>query len=353
MIEFANPEYLYFLIAIPVIAGLYLLFRFSRKTKLRRFGKKLNEDILIPDASRYLPNIKIILELCALALVIIAVARPYVHTGKNVVLSADDNETVSGIEVMICCDVSNSMLASNSDDINGVSRLQRAKFILDKALDKMRNDRVGLVVFAGNAYLQLPLTPDIYSAKMFVNDLNPGMAPFQGTAIGAAITAATEAFDPNSEFNKAIVVITDGENFEDNAVQAAKNAADAGIQVDVIGMGTTGEGMPIPSPDYPGGYLMYDGQQVKTALNAEGAAEIAKAGNGIYISGASNSAVSDLEVQLRKIKSTEYKRTVIPADSSDLFPIFALGALLLLLLDVALPYRKLTWLRNIKFFSKK
>jgi len=352
MIEFANPRYLYFLLAIPLIAGMYLLMRISRRKRLKQFGYKLKPEVLMPDASRYMPGIKIILELLALLLIIIAVARPYVHTGKNVVLSADD-EMVSGIEVMICCDVSNSMLASNSNDIQGISRLQRAKFILDKALDKMHNDRVGLIVFAGNAYLQLPLTPDVFSAKMYINNLSTEMAPFQGTAIGSAITAAMEAFDPDSKFNKAIVVITDGENFEDNAITAAKNAADAGIQIDVIGMGTPGEGMPIPSPEFPGGYMIYNGQEVKTALNAEAAAEIAKAGNGIYISGASGSAVSDLETQLRKIKSTEYKRTAIPADSSDLFPIFAISALLLLLFDVLLPYSKLKWLRNIKFFSKK
>ncbi len=352
MIEFANPQYLYFLLAIPLIAGMYFLMKISRRKRLKQFGSKLKPEVLMPDASRYMPSIKIILELLALSLVIIAVARPYVHTGKNVVLSGDD-ETVSGIEVMICCDVSNSMLASNTNDIQGISRLQRAKFILDKALDNMHNDRVGLIVFAGNAYLQLPLTPDVFSAKMLINNLSTEMAPFQGTAIGAAITAAMDSFDPDSKFNKAIVVITDGENFEDNAITAAKNAADAGIQINVIGMGTTGEGMPIPSPEYPGGYMIYNGQEVKTALNAEAAAEIAKAGNGIYISGASGSAVSDLETQLRKIKSTEYKRTAIPADSSDLFPIFAISALLLLLLDALLPYSKLKWLRDIKFFSKK
>lgn len=352
MIEFANPQFLYGLIAIPVIAAFYILGRLLRKAKLRKFGSKLDEEVLMPDVSRYLPAIKIIVSLTALAMIIIAVARPYVHTGKDVVLSADDEESVSGIEIMICCDVSNSMLASNTEDVNGVSRLQRAKFILSKVLDNMHNDRVGLVVFAGNAYLQLPLTPDVYSAKMFVNNLNPQMVPFQGTAIGAAINAAASAFDPESQFNKAIVVITDGENFEDDAIAAAKNAADAGIQIDIIGMGSSGEGMPIPDPSYPGGYFVYDGQEVRTALNAEGAAEIAKAGNGIYISGTSNSAVSDLDVQLRKIKTTEYKRTVIPPDSSDLFPIFAALALLLLLVDVALPYRKLKWLRNIRFFSK-
>lgn len=351
MINFANPQYLYILIAVPVIAVLYALARFSRKRKLKKFGPRLSSD-LMPEVSRYLPTLKIILELVALTLIIIAAGRPFVHTEDDVIMSSEE-ETVNGIEVMICCDVSNSMLASATDDTKGVSRLQRAKFILDKCLDKMNNDRVGMVVFAGDAYLQLPLTPDVYSAKMYVNDLNTEMVPLQGTAIGAAINTAVNAFDPESTFNKAIVVITDGENFEDDAVEAAKSAADAGIQVDVIGMGTTGEGMPIPASGSPTGFLIYDGQEVRTALNDAGAAEIAKAGKGIYLSGNSSSVVSDLETQLGKIKQTEYKRTAIPSDSTDLFPIAIYCALLLLLIDVALPYRKLKWLRNIKFFSNK
>lgn len=330
----------------------YIFVRLYRRKRFAKFGKHLNRSVLMPDDSPYLPFIKTGIEILALGLIIIAASRPYVKTGKNVTIEGDDSESVSGIEVMICCDVSNSMLASNTNDVNGVSRLQRAKFILDKALDKMHNDRVGLVVFAGNAYLQLPLTPDVYSAKMFVNSLDPKMAPFQGTAIGAAINSAVNAFDPNSQFNKAIVVITDGENFEDNAVDAAKHAADAGIQVDVIGMGTSGEGMPIPSADSPTGFLIYDGVEVKTALDAAGAAKIAEAGKGIYISGTSNSAVTDLENQLRKIKSTEYKRTAIPSDSTDLFPIFIAISLLLMLIDISLPYSKLKWLKNFTFFSK-
>ncbi|MBD5255972.1 MAG: VWA domain-containing protein [Barnesiella sp.] len=352
MISFANPQYLYLLFVLPVLAIGYIFVRLYRKKRLAKFGKHLDKATLMPDDSTYLPFIKTGIEIIALGLIIIAAARPYVQTGKSVSFDGEDSESVSGIEVMICCDVSNSMLASNTNDINGVSRLQRAKFILDKALDNMHNDRVGLIVFAGNAYLQLPLTPDVYSAKMFVNSLDPKMAPFQGTAIGAAINSAVGAFDPNSQFNKAIVVITDGENFEDNAIAAAKNAAEAGIQVDVIGMGTTGEGMPIPSADSPTGYMIYDGVEVKTALDAEGAAKIAEAGKGIYIAGNSNSAVTDLENQLRKIKSTEYKRTSIPSDSTDLFPIFIAISLLLMLIDIALPYSKLKWLKNFNFFTK-
>lgn len=349
MINFAYPEYLYALFAIPVIAALYILARLSRRIKLKRFGNHYNTEELMPDASRYLPNIKMVIELCALALIIFAIARPYVKTDSDVDLTPEES-TVKGIEVMFCVDVSNSMLASANNDINGRSRLDRAKMILDRALDKMENDRVGLIVFAGNAYLQLPITPDISSAKMFVNMLNTEMVPFQGTAIGSAIDMAIDAFNPDSDLNKSIVVITDGENFEDDAIEAAGDAAKVNIQVNVIGMGGSDK-MPIPLPG--GGYMQYNGQEVRTGLDAEGAAEIASVGNGIYISGNDSNVADELDVQLEKIEAKEYSRSSIPSDSTDLFPLFASLAILLLLIDIFLPYSKLKWLKNIRFFSTK
>ena len=350
MINFANPHLLYLLLIIPVIALLYVWARVSRKLKLKKFGRLDVIERLMPDASRYMPGIKIIIELTAAAFIILAIARPYVEKTD---FSGGDEETASGIEVMICFDVSNSMLASSNDDPSGISRLQRSKFILEKLVDKMHNDKVGLIVFAGDAYTQLPITSDYISAKMFINNLNTDMVPTQGTAIGSAIDMAINSFTPDSEFQKAIVLITDGENFEDNAVEAAKAAADAGIQVDVIGMGTPGEGMPIPAVGSPTGFLIYDGEEVRTALDDAGAAEIAKAGKGIYLSGNSSSVVQDLETQLGKIKQTEYKKTAIPSDSTDLFPIAICIALLLLLIDVTLPYSKIKWLKKIEFFTKK
>lgn len=351
MIYFANPSYLYFLITLPVIALIYALNRYYRRRKIARFGNPKTLAHLMPDASKYVPGLKIVLALLALAFVIIAVARPYVRIATKVNLTGDE-QTVSGIEVMICCDVSNSMLASSTDNERGISRLQQSKFILEKVLDKMTNDRVGLIVFAGHAYIQLPITPDIYSAKAYVKDMSVNMVPTQGTAIGSAIDLAVNSFDPNSQFQKTILVITDGENFEDDAVKEAKKAADANIKVNVIGVGSS-EPMPIPLSPGSREYLQYDGEEVKTALNETGAAEIAKAGDGVYLSGSSSDIVSDLRVQLDKLAKTEYKRTTLPSDASDLFPIAAILATILLLIDVALPYRKITWLKNIKFFSKK
>lgn len=348
--NFANPHILYLLAAVPLIALFYLLARYARRRKLRRFGRPEVISGLMPNASQYMPGIKMILALTALALLIVAAARPYVKTDKNVKRDTEESK-VEGIEVMVCFDVSNSMLASSTTAANGTSRLQRAKFILEKALDDMNDDRVGIIAFAGDASTIQPLSPDIRNAKMKIKELSTGIATVQGTAIGAAIDIALNSFDPESGFQKTIIVITDGENFEDDAIEAARKAKDAGVEVNVIGVGTSTP-MPIPLRGQPGQFMTHNGEEVRTALNEDEAAEIAKAGGGIYIAGSSSSAVDELKVQLDKIEKTEYVRTAIPSDSSDLFPLFTGLALILLIIEVMLPYSKLAWLRNIKFFSK-
>lgn len=347
MISFANPQYLYLLIAVPVLVLLYLLARISRKRKLRRFGNPQTIAHLMPEASRYTGWIKFTLELLALTAIIIAIARPTAPSK----IEQNETESTQGIEVMICLDVSNSMLASATDDPNGISRLQRARFILEKMIDKMNNDKVGLIVFAGESYTQLPITSDYISAKMFLNDLSTDMVPTQGTAIGAAIDMALTSFTPDSECDKAIIVITDGENFEDDAVAAAASAASAGIQVDVIGVGTS-KGAPIPIKGRKNEYMTaQDGTPVVTRLDEATAAEIAKAGKGIYINGSDPSAVSELENELSKLKKSEYQR-LTSSPAAELFPIFAILALILLMIDTIIPYRKISWLRGINFFTK-
>ena len=349
MLSFAYPKLLYLLLTIPVIAAIYFQSRVSRRKRLRRFGQIKVVRAMMPDASRYMGWIKLTVECLALAFIIIALARPYTTSADA---SAKEEETVSrGIEVMICVDVSNSMLASSTDDPRGVSRLQRAKFILEKLIDKMNDDKVGLIVFAGDAYTQLPITSDYISAKMFLNGINTDMVPTQGTAIGAAIDMAINSFTPDSEFRKAIIVITDGENFEDNAVEEARRAASAGIQVDVIGIGG-GKGSLIPMN---GGEYLKDqqGKVVMTALNESMAKEIAQAGDGIYLSGGSSSVVGDLDSHLDKLGKTEFKRRMASSAANELFPIAAILAILMLVVDGMLPYCKISWLRDINFFTKQ
>lgn len=346
--QFANPAYLYLLLLIPVLILLYIWARAARKSKLRALGRHLSP-ALMPDVSRYTGWVKLALELTALAMVVICLARPYV---PKAVGEATETTTSRGIEVMLCMDVSNSMLASSTDDPGGVTRLQRAKFILEKLINKMDNDKVGLIVFAGEAYTQLPITSDYISAKMFINDITTDMVPTQGTAIGAAIDMATNSFTPDSKFGKAIIVITDGENFEDDAVGEARRAADAGIQVDVVGLGSS-RGTPIPVPGQKGKYMTdNDGNQVETRLNEQIAQDIAAAGDGVYVNGASSSALSRLDEQLDKLSKSDFQRTAASSPASELFPLFALIALFIIMLDTVIPYRKISWLKGINFFTK-
>lgn len=352
MIHFANPIFLYLLPVLLVPVALYLLGRQRDRRNIRRFGNPDIVGALMPDRSKYLPPIKFMLQITAIAYVMLAASRPYIHSNSDTTYQ-NQEETVKGIEVMIACDLSNSMLASSTADVKGVSRLQRARYILDKALDNMRNDRVGMIVFAGNAYLQSPLSPDIQLAKMLVGSLSPSTLPQQGTAIGEAIDMAMNAFDPESKFSKTILLITDGENFEDDAVASAKKAAEAGIQVNVVGLGIPGTPMPVPEAEGSSNYIQYNGAPAMTEPDAEAAAEIAKAGGGIYISGGASDAVSQIDTQLGKLAATEFSRTSIPSDSTDLFPIALAIAFLLLSIDIFVPYAKLNWLRNTKFFTGK
>lgn len=342
--NFAHPHILYLLLLVPVLFGLFLWARSRRRTLLRRFGRPEVLASLMPDASPYTPWIKISLETLAVAMLIIALARP--RYGER-----EQQETTEGIEVMIALDVSRSMNASSTDDPNGISRLNRAKYLLGKMVDALDNDRVGLIVFAGESYTQLPITTDFVSAKMYINDISTDMVSTQGTAIGTAIGKAMNSFSPDDDINRAIIVITDGENHEGDAIDMARQARDAGIQVDVIGIGSL-KGSPIPVNAGRGEYLKdYNGQPVTTALNETMAREIAEAGGGIYISGSSSGAVSELTDQLDELQTTEL-RNVRYKQSAEQFPLFVFIALVLLLVDIFVVDRKIGWLKKYTFFSK-
>lgn len=344
MFSFAYPSLLYLLLLIPAIVGLYLLARFSRHRKLRRYGMLNVLEPLMPDASRYKPWIKISLQMVALAALIVALARPRYGEKEEV-------EESRGIEVMIAFDVSRSMLASANDDPKGISRLQQAKHLLEKFIGKLDKDKVGLIVFAGEAYTQLPITSDFISAKMYLNSLTPDMVPTQGTAIGQAISMAINGFTPNNEMQKAIIIITDGENHEGDAVDMARQAEELGIQVNVVGVGSA-KGAPIPLNASRGDYLKdATGQPVTTALNETMAREIAQAGGGVYVSGNSSSAVKEITESLDKLEKTEFKKVSYKA-SAEQFPLFGWLALAFLLADIFILDRKIGWLKKINFFTK-
>lgn len=342
MFSFANPEYLYLLLLIPVIAVLFLWSRATRKKSIAKFGRKAVVETLMPDVSTYKPWIKLTLELLALAAIVIVLARPRAGARTS-------TTTTRGIEVMVALDVSNSMRASCSDNPDDMSRLERSKMILEKLIDKFENDRVGLIVFAGNAYVQMPITSDYLSAKMYLSSINTNMVPTQGTAIGAAINLAMNSFSKNKKCQKSIIVITDGENHEDDAVGAAKEAAKNGIQVNVVGMGAT-NGAPIPISN--GGYLKDDnGQVVTTFLNEKMASDIAAAGKGVYVSGAAGDALETLQDSLNKLAKSNLSQ-VTYSQRDEQFPIFAWIAILLIIADMFVSERKNSWLKKYNFFTK-
>ena len=343
MISFAHPYILYLLLLGPAIVVLHAVARYSRRRRMARFGKPAILASLMPDASRYTPGLKLVLQLFAITAIIIVLARPRAGAKQEI-------SEVEGIEVMICLDVSNSMLASSTDDPRGISRLQRAKLVLEKLFSQLKNDKVGLIVFAGDAYTQLPITSDFTSAKMFLSSISPDMVPTQGTAIGAAIEMAMTSFTPEADMQKAIIVITDGENFEDEPEAAAKEAANQGIQVDVIGLGSA-KGALIPL-GRDGQFLRdSDGNPVTTRLNEDMAQKIAMAGNGIYVQGSSSSVVKEVSDQLDTLSKSTLEKVTYAA-SAEQFPVFAWLALLFLLADTFIPERKIGWLKKINFFSK-
>lgn len=345
MFSFANPEYLYLLILIPVIFGLFLLSCMIRAKNIRKYGNPALLEAQMPDVSKYKPWIKISIQLVALALIVIILARP-----RAMGNSKAETINVQGIEVMVALDVSNSMLASSTDDPNGISRLQQAKLLLEKLIDKLGNDKVGLIVFAGDAYTQIPITADFVSAKMFLSNIEPSMVPTQGTAIGAAIKMAANSFTADDKIQKSIILITDGENHEDDAVEAAKDAHDKGIQINVLGVGTP-KGAPIPIGG-KGNYMKDEsGNIVITQPNEQIAQDVANAGKGIYVSGTNRDALNVLDARLKELSKSNISKNVF-SPNDEQFPVFAWVALALLICDIFVLDRKISWLKNINFFSK-
>lgn len=344
MFDFANPHLLYLLLTCVAVAGLYVLARAARRRKLRRFGRPDVVEALMPEASRYKPAIKIVLEVLALAALVIVLARP--RAGQK-----EQEARVDGIEVMIAFDVSNSMLASSSDDPAGISRLDRSRLVLEKLIDRLHNDKVGLVIFAGDAKTQLPLTTDFYSAKMYLNELQPGMIANQGTDISMAIDMAMNGFSADEDTHKAIILITDSEDHEGEAIEAAKLAKENGIQVNVVGVGSA-KGAPIPMSGRSGDYLRdMQGNVVTTTINEELGKQLAEAAGGVYVNAAASSALEDLESKLDSLEKSEFNRISYTAGAEQ-FPTFAWIALILLVVDVLVLERKIGWLTHINFFTK-
>lgn len=345
MFSFAYPEYLYFFLLIPFFILLYVWGRYTRSRKLKKFGKPEELTKLMPDYSPYKPPLKLTIQMAALILLIFAFARPWGGV-------KDEKTVKEGIEIIIAMDASNSMLASSTSDDNGVDRMRTAKLSLEKLINRLDNDRVGLIVYAGDAYTLIPVTNDYVSAKMFLNSIDPSQVDNQGTNITSAIELATRSFSTERNIGKALILITDAEELEnqEGVMSAARAAAKDGIQIDVVGVGST---TPVAIP-FGNGYLKNpnDGEPVRTALNEELAAEIAKAGNGIYVNASNRDALGELDKQLDTVKKSTLESS-FSAVHDELFGIFACFALALIILDILVLDSKIAWLDKITFFRKE
>lgn len=339
MFRFEDPIYLYLLAVIPLLFIVRWLMQRQQKRRLRKFGDPDLVRQLMPDVSRLRPAVKFWLLLGALALLIVMLARPQMGTRIS-------HEKRTGIETIICMDISNSMLA---EDVTP-SRLDRAKMMVENLVDHFTNDKIGLIVFAGDAFVQLPITSDYVSAKMFLSGIDPSLIATQGTDIAAAITLATHSFTQQEGVGKAVIVITDGEDHEGGAMEAAKDARDKGMNVYVLGIGST-SGAPIPLGN--GEYLKDNsGQTVMTGLNDAMCRQLADAGGGAYIHVENNSNAQEvLDSELDKLAKKEISSTIY-SDFDEQFQAVGILALLLLVIEVCILEIKNPLLKRVSLFRR-
>ena len=341
LFRFANPDFLYLLLLLPVMILLYIINTIRKNRALKRLGNIELVGTLVPEMSGIRSLIKFILQLIAVTSGVIMLSRP--QFGSKI-----EDVKKEGVEVIIALDVSNSMLA---EDIQP-NRLTRAKQAISRLVDNLDKDKIGLIVFAGDAYTQIPITTDYISAKMFLSAISPEMVPKQGTAIGAAITLGMRSFSPGEGKSKALIIITDGENHEDDPVSAAEEASKAGIVIHTIGIGST-EGVPVPV--YIGGKKDFlkdvDGNTVISKLDEEILKKIAVAANGSYVRASnSNIGLDEIFSEIRKMKKQELESTMY-TEYNDQFQMFAAISLLLLIVDFIIMERKNRRLTDIRLFK--
>ncbi|OJV37817.1 MAG: hypothetical protein BGO33_07665 [Bacteroidia bacterium 43-41] len=340
MFRFENPEYLYLFIAMPFLVALYIYLNIRKRNDVKKLGMLSTVKKMMPELSLKRSYLKFWLIFAALCAGIIMIARP--QFGTKV-----ENVEKEGIELVVAIDVSNSMLARDVSP----DRLSRAKQILSRIIDIRKNDKVALIVFAGEAYVQMPLTSDTQSAKLFLNTIDPSLVPVQGTAIGEAITLGVSSFSSDKDVDKAMILITDGEDHEGNANEAAKRASEAGIMVNVIGIGSV-EGTPVPESEFSNNYRTdNDGQVVVSRLNEQMAQEIAQNGKGLYVQADnSNTAIRALETELNELE-TKKTTSLSYSEYDEKFPLFAWILLVILIVECLIYDKKNPLFKNIRLFK--
>ena len=324
---FAEPKYLFLILLIPVFFVIQAVVLKLRKRKIRKFGDEELVEQLMPSYSRAKVWLRMSLFSLAFLFFSLGMARPQM----GAVLK---EHTARGAEVMIVLDVSNSMLAEDYSP----NRLERAKLAISRVVDKLRDDRIGLVVFAGNSFVQLPITTDYVSAKMFLNSISTGSVPIQGTAMGEAISTALRSFSAQSDKSRAIIVITDGENHEDDPVAAAEQAASMGVRVFTIGVGSP-QGTMIPLED--GGYLEdRDGNPVVTRLDDKVLQDVAAAGKGLYIhAGNREFGLEPIINEIARMDDEEYN-SIVFEEYDELYMYFLAVAFFFLLIEMLVGDRR-------------
>lgn len=338
MFRFEDSAYLYLLIIIPILIVIRILGLKKRKLQLKKFGDLKLLQNLMPDVSSVRRGIKFWLMIVALALIVIMLARPQMGTKIS-------QEQRQGIEVILALDISNSMKA---EDVVP-SRLDKSKMLIENLVDNFTNDKVGLVVFAGDAFVQLPITSDYVSAKMFLQNIDPSLIAAQGTNLREAIELSSRSFTKQDKLGRAIIVITDGEDHEGGAVEAAKKAKNAGMRVFVLGVGSP-KGAPIPTGD--GGYMKDNtGQEVMSALNEDMCKQIAEAGGGAYIHvDNTNVAQEQLDSEIAKLQKGDIMSAVY-SEYDEQFQAIGILVVLVLIIEALILESKSPLFKKIKLFK--
>lgn len=337
--QFQNQEYLWYLFLLLIPAAVYILAAVINKKRLKKFGDSELVKRLMPDASQARQTAKFLMISLALALIILALARPQIKTETG-------EYTEESSEIIVALDVSNSMLAQ---DIKP-NRLENAKKTIRSLLQKTNySNRVGLIVFAGEAYTQIPISSDFAAADLFLSAVSVDMVPVQGTNLSAAVELASKSFGPNTEAGKALILITDGEDHEKKAIEAAENAADKDIKIYTVGMGKK-KAVPIIDPETGDYKKNREGNTVLTKLNEKLLKQIATAGDGIYTPGNYiQSAIETVSEDLDKLKKSKSKKSGFIYNEKFKYPVTA--ALILLILEFIMLERKNKYLKNIRLFD--
>lgn len=341
MFRLEDINYLYLLSIIPVLIAVYFVMRFLKKRALKRFGNTSLIQQLTPQLSKYKHGLKFTLLLLATAFFIIGLTNPQWGTKKEKIKR-------QSIDVFIALDISQSMLAQ---DISP-SRLDRAKNFCQNLVEGLKGERMGVILFAGNAYLQMPLTTDYAAAQLFLKSANTRQAPTQGTAISEAIDLAERSFETDNKHHRALIIVTDGENHDEETLERAKAASENGLMIFTVGVGTTEGGyIPLYYAGQSGFKVNESGNPVRTRINEEMMADIAEAGKGAYYNLVNGEKVINaLKERIERLEKREFEQRSF-TEFESYFQYFLAFGLLLLIIEFMISYRKNRFLGDKDFFN--